>query len=188
MTSLARPAEVSLRQRTQGIVALMVSNLFSWVDSSCSSPCRRIICLLRAMGRRHWSDRGPARPRRIQRQHRGRPRGRRRLLAGRNHGPPWSGDGHREPGRSRRAGTYFGSGGLSPAIGGSLGLLFGRIAYDYGKQHDLQLSTWLLFCAIGSATAFLLWINRQRFDQVRNRAPAAPATPLPTSVPARTAG
>jgi len=85
-------------------------------------------------------------------------------------------------------GTYFGIGGLSLAIGGSLGFLFGGIAYDYGKQHDLQLATWLLFFAIGSATAILLWINRQRFDQVRDGAPTAPAAPSPASVPARTAG
>ena len=85
-------------------------------------------------------------------------------------------------------GTYFGIGGLSLAVGGSLGFLFGGIAYDYGKQHDLQLATWLLFFAIGSTTAILLWINRQRFNQVRDGAPTAPAAPSPTSVPARTAG
>ncbi len=89
-------------------------------------------------------------------------------------------------------GAYFGIGGLSLAFGGSLGFLFGGIAYDYGKQHDLQLVTWLLFFTIGTATSIMLWRNRQRFSQVRDHAePPSPVTSLPadlTSVPARTAG
>ncbi len=89
-------------------------------------------------------------------------------------------------------GAYFGIGGLSLAIGGSLGFLFGGIAYDYGERHDLQLATWLLFFTIGTATAILLWSNRPRFNQVRDGAAKPPsAPPLPadlTSVPARPAG
>lgn len=87
-------------------------------------------------------------------------------------------------------GTYFGIGSLSLAIGGSLGFLFGGIAYDYGERHDAQLATWLFFFAIGAATAILLWINRQRFDQVRDesRTNPPPASPgKPASVPAPTA-
>lgn len=88
-------------------------------------------------------------------------------------------------------GAYFGIGGLSLAIGGSLGFLFGGIAYDYGKQHDLQVATWLLFFAIGTVTAILLRINRGRFDQVRDvpSGTSVPLSPAPdlTHVPARTA-
>ncbi len=89
-------------------------------------------------------------------------------------------------------GAYFGIGGLSLAVGGSLGTLFGGIAYDYGRRHDLQLATWLLFFAIGAVTALLLWINRQRFDQVRDAtngpsAASAPSTDV-TQVSVRSAG
>ncbi|MDQ3443471.1 MAG: MFS transporter [Chloroflexota bacterium] len=88
-------------------------------------------------------------------------------------------------------GTYFGIGGLALAIGGGFGFLFGGIAYDYGKQHELQLATWLLFFAIGSVTSVLLWANRQRFDQVRDGVSTPSATPPHTeltTVPAHTAG
>jgi len=91
-------------------------------------------------------------------------------------------------------GTYFGIGSLSLAFGGSLGFLFGGMAYDYGREHDAQLLTWLLFFAIGVGTATLLWLNRPRFDQVRESAPVeamAPSLPHPTTslapVPARSA-
>ncbi|MBA3276081.1 MAG: MFS transporter [Chloroflexia bacterium] len=84
-------------------------------------------------------------------------------------------------------GTYFGIAGLSLAIGGSLGFLFGGIAYDYGQRHDLHLATWLLFFAIGAATAALLWLNRRRFTQVRGIAARTSPSSDPTPVPASTA-
>lgn len=90
-------------------------------------------------------------------------------------------------------GTYFGIGSLSLAIGGGLGFLVGGMAYDYGRAHDAQLATWLLFFAVGTATALLLWLNRTRFDQVRDVVPSEPAAPPPpqlttTPAPVRTAG
>lgn len=89
-------------------------------------------------------------------------------------------------------GAYFGIAGLSLAIGGSLGTLFGGIAYDYGERHDLQLATWLLFFAIGIVTAFLLRVNRSRFDQVRDEPVSAGVEAEPSSNPpavlARSAG
>lgn len=64
-------------------------------------------------------------------------------------------------------GTYFGVAALSLAIGGSLGNLLGGIAYDAGREHNLQLGTWLFFAGIGIASAVGIWFNRRRFGVIR---------------------
>lgn len=86
-------------------------------------------------------------------------------------------------------GTYFGVAYFSMAIGGGLGNLVGGIAYDYGREHDLQLATWLLFAAVGAFSAAGLWIRRASFAIVRQepeapvptpeRPPATPPLPVP---------
>ena len=84
--------------------------------------------------------------------------------------------------RPEARGTYFGVAGLSIAFGGSIGFLFGGMAYDYGKSHDMQLATWLSFFCIGMVTAIAMWINRHRFGQVRTEELPAPAPSPATAV------
>jgi DHA1 family multidrug resistance protein-like MFS transporter len=87
-------------------------------------------------------------------------------------------------------GTYFGVAFLSMAIGGGLGNLIGGLAYDFGREHDLQLATWLLFGAICGASAVGLWLGRHDFSIVRDTGepePPAQARPEPSPRPAATA-
>ena len=87
-------------------------------------------------------------------------------------------------------GTYFGVAYLSMAIGGGLGNLIGGVAYDYGREHDLQLATWIMFAAIGAISTIGLWLNRSSLGIVRQEEdldPRTSATERPTpahSVPA----
>jgi MFS transporter, DHA1 family, multidrug resistance protein len=87
-------------------------------------------------------------------------------------------------------GTYFGVAYLSMAIGGGLGNLIGGVAYDYGREHNLQAATWIMFAAIGAISTVGLWLNRSSLGIVRQEAeldPAAAASdhPYPAhSVPA----
>jgi DHA1 family multidrug resistance protein-like MFS transporter len=64
-------------------------------------------------------------------------------------------------------GTYFGISQLSLAIGGALGLLLGGMAYDYGNAHDAAELPWLIFLAIGVATAVGFWLSRGSLMTVR---------------------
>lgn len=86
-------------------------------------------------------------------------------------------------------GTYFGVAYFSMAVGGGLGNLVGGYAYDFGRQHDQHLAPWLLFAAIGLATAVGLWVFRQEFGVVRGdterEAVEAPEPATPVSAPAR---
>ena len=80
-------------------------------------------------------------------------------------------------------GTYFGVAALSLAVGGGLGNLFGGIAYDAGRDHDLQVAPWLFFAAVGLAAAAGIRLNRQRFGVIREHRP--PPGPSPHGEPAR---
>ena len=64
-------------------------------------------------------------------------------------------------------GTYFGVAALSLAVGGGLGNLLGGIAYDAGRDHDVEFGTWLFFAAVGLAAVAGIRLNRQRFGAIR---------------------
>jgi DHA1 family multidrug resistance protein-like MFS transporter len=90
-------------------------------------------------------------------------------------------------------GTYFGVAYLSMAIGGGLGNLIGGIAYDYGKNNDLQMETWMGFAAIGAVSALGLWLYRSSLGIVREEdaagnAPVIHEAPSPTHPAPITAG
>jgi DHA1 family multidrug resistance protein-like MFS transporter len=73
-------------------------------------------------------------------------------------------------------GTYFGVAYFSMAIGGGLGNLVGGVAYDFGREHDLQLATWVLFAAIGAASTLGLWLNRVPFGAVKGEVTSSEST------------
>jgi DHA1 family multidrug resistance protein-like MFS transporter len=65
-------------------------------------------------------------------------------------------------------GTYFGVAMLALAVGGGVGNLLGGVAYDFGKQHDLQGVTWGLFLVVSAVSATGLFLNRPAFSTVRS--------------------
>lgn len=65
-------------------------------------------------------------------------------------------------------GTYFGVAMLALAIGGGVGNLLGGVAYDFGKQHDLQALTWGGFFVVAAISAVGLFINREPFSAIRS--------------------
>jgi DHA1 family multidrug resistance protein-like MFS transporter len=77
-------------------------------------------------------------------------------------------------------GSYFGIAALSLAVGGGLGNYAGGVIYDVGQKHGLPALPWLIFGAVGVATAAgLWWLGRV----MERQQPAAHVAPRPVTVP-----
>jgi DHA1 family multidrug resistance protein-like MFS transporter len=59
-------------------------------------------------------------------------------------------------------GSYFGVNSLSLAVGGGLGNLSGGLLYDAARQLAFPQLPWLVFCAVGLATAAGLGMHAYR--------------------------
>ncbi len=64
-------------------------------------------------------------------------------------------------------GTYFGVAMLSLAIGGGFGNLLGGMAYDFGREHNVEPMVGGFFLAVAAVSALGLFLNRKAFSEVR---------------------
>jgi MFS transporter, DHA1 family, multidrug resistance protein len=74
-------------------------------------------------------------------------------------------------------GSYFGVGALSLAVGGGVGNLAGGYLYDLGQSLSWPALPWLVFWAVGLATASgLFWLHRQQRSRAQNQLEASQET------------
>ncbi len=79
-------------------------------------------------------------------------------------------------------GSYFGIAALSLAVGGGLGNYAGGVIYDVGQKHGLPALPWLIFGAVGIATAAgLWWLGRT----MQRQQLASHVAPRPVTIPER---